>query len=317
YTPQAGYYGPDSFTFAAKDAELSSAPVTVSLTVRHVNHAPVANAQSVQTLEGQSVAVQLSGSDVDGDALGFSLINGPSHGTLSGTAPNLTYTPAAGFDGTDSFSFAARDAELSSVPVTVSITVQDVNHAPVTDGTSIQTLSDQSASVLLSATDPDGDALVFTLVAGPSHGTLSGTLPNPKYTPAAGYSGSDSFTYTVSDGTLTSSPVVVSITVTEASSDAGSAPVANSKTAQTIVDQGVLIYLTGSDPDGDALTFSIASSPSHGAVYASSRHVLYVPAKGFIGTDTFTYQANDGTHNSAPATVTVSVTSGAVLARRR
>ena len=73
------------------------------------NDAPLANAQSVQVDAGDSLAITLSGSDIDGDPLSYSVSSGPSNGNLSGTAPNLTYTPNGGFSGSDSFGFVAND----------------------------------------------------------------------------------------------------------------------------------------------------------------------------------------------------------------
>ena len=94
YTPAANYKGPDSFTFSANDGQATSAPATVSIAVTHVNHAPVANAQSVTTAEDAAVAITLTGLDVGRRPVDLLIVNAPAHGTLSGTAPNLTYTPA-------------------------------------------------------------------------------------------------------------------------------------------------------------------------------------------------------------------------------
>ena len=81
------------------DGTVDSAPATVSDHGDPVNDPPVANPQSVTTQRDTPVAITLTGSDVDGDALTFRVTSGPSHGALSGTAPNLTYTPAAGYVG--------------------------------------------------------------------------------------------------------------------------------------------------------------------------------------------------------------------------
>src|SRR5207253_3766017 len=104
-----------------------SAAATVSITVTAVNDAPVAYAQSVITAEDTAKAITLTASDVDGDALTYSIVSGPSHGSLSGAAPNVTYTPAANYNGSDSFTFKANDATADSAAATVSITVTAVN----------------------------------------------------------------------------------------------------------------------------------------------------------------------------------------------
>jgi len=150
-------------------------------------------------------------------------VAGPTHGTLSGTAPNLTYTPARDFNGSDVFTFKVNDGQLDSAPATVTITVTPVNDAPVANAQSATTPEDTALSVTLSGSDVEGDTLTYTVVAGPTHGTLSGTAPNLTYTPAPDFDGSDTFTFNANDGRLDSAPATVTITVTPVN-DAPSAP---------------------------------------------------------------------------------------------
>ena len=84
---------------------------------------PVADSQAVSTGEDIAKSITLTGSDIDGDALSFAIATGPSHGTLSGTAPNLTYIPNPDYNGPDSFTFTANDGTGTSSPATVAITV--------------------------------------------------------------------------------------------------------------------------------------------------------------------------------------------------
>jgi hypothetical protein len=123
YTPNAGITGTDSFQFRVNDGQLNSAAATVSITITPPNTAPVATAQSVSVQSGQSLVITLSGTDADGDALTFSVVSGPAHGSLGGTAPTLVYTPAGGFTGTDSFQFIANDGRDPSTAATVAINV--------------------------------------------------------------------------------------------------------------------------------------------------------------------------------------------------
>jgi hypothetical protein len=88
-----------------------------------VNDAPEANSLSVLALVDKPLPIVLSGTDVDGDALSFTIVSSPMHGTLSGTGANLTYTPEAGYVGEDSFSFVVNDGELESATAVVSIMV--------------------------------------------------------------------------------------------------------------------------------------------------------------------------------------------------
>jgi hypothetical protein len=123
YTPKTDYNGPNSFTIKANDGLADSNIATVSITVEQVNDPPVADDQTVTTAEDTPLDIVLSASDVDGDSLSFSVVSGPSDGTLSGTAPNLTYTPDNGFSGADSFNFQANDGQAYSNIATVSITI--------------------------------------------------------------------------------------------------------------------------------------------------------------------------------------------------
>src|SRR5262249_14631713 len=217
YTPNAGYVGPDSFTFKANDGALDSNVATVSIMVQHVNHAPDAVDDTLTTPENTagSVNVLANDTDPDGDPL-FVTTPTPTaaHGTVACAAFGLcAYTPNAGFFGTDSFAYTISDGNGGFDTATVHITVTQTNHAPVATDSTLTTDQDTPKDVTLQATDPDGDPLTFTIVGGPSHGTLSGTGATRAYTPNAGYVGPDSFTFKANDGALDSNVATVSITV--------------------------------------------------------------------------------------------------------
>jgi hypothetical protein len=224
YAPAAGYFGSDSFTWQVTDPSGAAASATVTIDVLRGNLAPAANATAVSTVYGVPVSVVLTGSDPDGDALAFSVMTLPSHGMLSGVAPNLVYTPSAGYLGADSFAFKANDGQADSAPATVSIDVLPGNVAPTANAASVSTAYGVPASVLLTGSDPDGDALTFSVMTLPSHGTLSGVAPNLVYTPATGYSGADSFNFNASDGQADSAPATVALSVGPASEPPCPAP---------------------------------------------------------------------------------------------
>ena len=130
YTPEAHFYGQDSFQYTISDGEGTDS-ASVSVTVTHVNHPPAAQNGSLITAEEIAKSVTLTGSDSDGDDLDFSLLTPPAHGTLSGTPPVVTYTPDPKYHGPDSFTFRSYDGLLYSAPAAINITVQSVNEAPV------------------------------------------------------------------------------------------------------------------------------------------------------------------------------------------
>ncbi len=165
-----------------------------------MNDAPSADDQSVIVRAGTPAPIALSAHDVDGDTLTYSVSAGPAHGTLSGTAPNLFYTPATGYVGTDSFTFIARDATVNSPAATVQLDVRAAGRAPEAEDQWMIIDEDTTVEITLSAGDPEGDPLTFTIVTPPTHGTLSGTLPNLVYTPDPDFEGEDRFTFRASDG---------------------------------------------------------------------------------------------------------------------
>jgi hypothetical protein len=306
YTPVANFNGTDSFTYMANDGTANSAPATVTVSVSAVNDAPVADAKTATTSEEGSVTITLSGSDQDGDSLSYSITQ-PSNGSavLGEDGVTVTYTPVANFNGTDSFTYMANDGTANSAPATVTVSVSAVNDAPVADAKTATTSEEGSVTITLSGSDQDGDSLSYSITQ-PSNGSavLGEDGVTVTYTPVANFNGTDSFTYMANDGTANSAPATVTVSV----SAVNDAPVADAKTATTSEEGSVTITLSGSDQDGDSLSYSI-TQPSNGSAVLGEDGVTvtYTPVANFNGTDSFTYMANDGTANSAPATVTVSV----------
>ncbi|MCG3204488.1 MAG: hypothetical protein KCHDKBKB_01203 [Elusimicrobia bacterium] len=306
YTPAAGYNGSDSFTYKVNDGTVDSNVATVSLQVNAVNDAPTAANVSETTSEDTAKTVTMVGTDGDGDALTYVIVSGPSHGSLGLVSGNsVTYTPAAGYNGSDSFTYKVNDGTVDSNVATVSITVNPVNDAPVASNVSETTSEDTAKIVTLIASDSDGDTLTYSIVLTPSHGTLSAVSGNQgTYTPAAGYNGSDSFTYKVNDGTVDSNVATVSLQVNAVNE----APVANNISGGTFLDTAYAVTMVASDGDGDPLTYSIVTGPSHGSLGSvTGNTVVYTPVTGYLGTDTFSYQANDGSVNSNIAMVSILV----------
>ncbi len=303
YTPATDANGTDSFTFRSNDGKADSNIATVSITVVPVNDAPTAAAQVTSTPEDKALGVILSASDRDGDSLSYRIVSGPVKGSLSGTAPNLTYTPAADANGTDSFSFRANDGKADSNIATVSITVVPVNDAPTAVAQVTSTPEDTALGILISASDKDGDALSYRIVSNPTKGSLSGTPPNLTYTPTANTNGSDSFTFVANDGKADSNIATVSITVVSVND----APTAVAQITSTLEDNALSILLSVSDRDGDTLSYRIVSNPAKGSLSGTPPNLTYTPNAHAIGSDSFSFLANDGKADSNTATISISI----------
>lgn len=223
-----------------------------------VNQPPSAANQTVSTLEDTQASIVLSGSDPEGAALGYAIVTGPAHGTLTGSAPTLTYQPVANYNGPDTVTFRVSDGLLTSGLATVSIAVQAVNDPPVAgaEAYAVQsgaTLSTPAPGVLANDTDIDSPTIVSELVSGPAHGILALSANGSfTYSPTPGYSGSDGFSYRASDGTAASAPVAVGITVTPAPVDTTPPAVALTAPAAGTVSGNVTVSANATDSGGVA-----------------------------------------------------------------
>jgi large repetitive protein len=146
----------------------------------------------------------MSGSDLDiGDTLVYTVGMMPTNGTLTSFGNgNFSYTPSLGFSGADSFSFTIFDGSTTSSTGVISITVNPntINQSPVASSASHTTSEDILLIAPLIASDPEGAILTYSVLSGVTNGLLSLTSTGLfTYTPTANYSGTDSFTYRVSD----------------------------------------------------------------------------------------------------------------------
>lgn len=293
-----------------------------------INSAPIALGDSYTVNENGVLSVSAASgvlandTDVDGDLLTAAIVSNPSNGSvILASDGSFTYTPNADFAGTDSFTYQASDSQAMSSTTTVTITVTPVDSNDFTpvayaDEYSVsedETLSIASSSsgVLANDTDADGDTLTAQSVSSPSNGTLTlNTDGSFTYTPNPDFSGTDSFTYQASDGTFSSSTTTVTITVnpmTDVPTATGeSYAVGEDQTLSVTAANGVLT--NDSDADGNTLSALLISSPANGTLALNTDgSFTYTPASDFNGTDSFTYQASDGTYSSNVVTVTIDV----------
>jgi RHS repeat-associated protein len=308
YRPASDWSGTDELTYVVNDGTVDSALATVRITVRPINDCPVSAAAPVRTREDQAVPVALTAVDVDSVALAFAVVDAPAHGTLTGSASGFVYTPAANYNGPDSFTYTVSDGVCTTAAIEVAITVDPVNDAPSAQPQSLKTPEDTPLAITLTGTDLEDTALGFQILTQPQHGTLApGASPGLyTYSPANDWSGADSFSFTVSDGELTAAPAIVSIAVTPVND----APVAAEQTLAVKNNATLSITLSATDSDGDALGYVAVTDPANGTLSGTAPNLVYTPSRSFVGTDSFPFKASDASLSSAPATITISVTDG-------
>jgi VCBS repeat-containing protein len=307
--PATNFAGDLSVPVTVNDGTANSDPFNVSVTVSPVNDAPVITGQSsVGTTEGQSVTIslsQLTVSDPDNnypDDFTLTVSSGSNY-AVSGN----TITPSTGFSGTLTVPVTVSDGAASSASFDLLVDVGAVNDAPVITGQSnIQTNEDQAVTISLTdltVEDPDNTyPNDFTLqVSGGSNYSVSGNT----ITPAAGFNGTLSVPVTVSDGSASSAPFDVQVTVLAVNN----APVITGQSAlQTSEEQPVTIGLENlvvSDPDSSYPT-GFTLSVSGGSNYSVSGNTV-TPAENFNGTLSVPVIVNDGSLNSDPFNVLIQV----------
>jgi Bacterial Ig domain len=303
YRGTTNYFGPDSFTFSVNDGSLTSAVATATITLTNINDAPTAFDQSVTNGEDTSFAITLTGSDVDGPEANYVVLVGPTNGTLSGVAPNLTYRGTTNYFGPDSFTLSVNDGSLTSAVATVTITLTNINDAPIAFDQSVTNGEDTSFAITLTGSDVDGPQINYVVLVGPTNGTLSGTPPDLTYLGASNYFGPDSFTFSVNDGSLTSAVATVTILLT----NINDAPMAFDQSVTNGEDTSFTITLVGSDEDGPETNYVVLASPTNGTLSGVAPNLTYRGASNYFGPDSFTFSVNDGSLTSAVATVSITV----------
>ncbi|WP_205825125.1 Ig-like domain-containing protein [Methylobacterium terricola] len=215
YRPDADFHGEDAFTYAVIDADGGRATATVHLTVASIDAPPTANAAPVTTREDTPVDGRIVAHDRESESLLFAVEVPPASGSVA-LRPDggFTYTPAADFHGGDGFTVRVSDGAGGSILVTVPVTIASVNDAPDAHADDLALSAGEVGRGRVVAADRDGDPLGFRLAGTPANGTVLLAEDGAyAYTPGPGFSGRDSFTVEVSDGSGGITRVTVAVTV--------------------------------------------------------------------------------------------------------
>jgi VCBS repeat-containing protein len=295
YTPSAGFSGSDSFQYTETDGQGGNASSTVSV---HVT--PVATADIFSGPFGTNVAGNVLGNDV-GSSLTAAVIAGPTHGTLALAANgSFTYTPNAGFSGSDSFTYAATDASAQNATASVSITIGNASPVAVQDTVGVIAGHVASGNVLTNDHDADGGTLSVSSNTAPAHGTAAVAGDGSfTYTPVAGFSGTDAFNYSISDGQGGNAAATVNVLVTPyAAADNFGVSYSNRTASGNVL---------GND-QGSGLSVALVTGPAHGSLVLNpDGSFTYIAASGFGGNDGFDYSVTDSSGSTTTAHVTLGV----------
>ena len=302
YKPDTGFVGSETLNYTITDG-VTTAVGTFVIDVE--NGAPVANNDAYSVKANEILVVNAAGgllandTDIDGDALSVVSFVAPSNGTLNvATDGSFTYNPNAGFVGSETLNYTITDG----VTVDTGTFVIDVtNIAPVANNDAYSVKANETLVVnaagglLANDTDIDGDALSVVSFVAPSNGTLNvATDGSFTYNPNAGFVGSETLNYTITDGvTVDTGTFVIDVT--------NIAPVANNDAYSVKANETLVVNAAGgvlandTDADGDALSVVSFTAPSNGVINMTTDGAFtYNPNAGFVGTETLNYTITDG-----------------------
>jgi hypothetical protein len=304
FTPDATFAsaGSDSFTYITGDAFGSESQGTVTVTL--VNAVPAA-APDVTSVHSSPVLISVltNDTDTDNDPLTISGVTQGVHGSVAINGSNVTYTPAASLAGagTDSFTYTIADGFGGTANGSVTVNFTNAQPVALNDTANVH-FSMVSINVLTNDTDTDNDTLAISGITQGVHGAVATNGSNVTYTPSASFAGAgtDSFSYTITDGLGGTANGSVTVNF------ANTPPVALSDSV--VVRPGAFpVAVLGNDNDGegDSLSVTAVTQGSHGTVALDNGAISYTAGATFNGSDSFTYTVGDGFGGSAVGTVNV------------
>lgn len=314
YTSAPGFVGTESIVYAIQDGGPgveSPLGAFVTLTINVEASGVAVSDMFTVPFESSANSLDVLANDDQSNPLEIIDTGEPENGTVSFTASAIEYTPNASFAGTDSFTYTVRDADGEESTATVTVTVQAQASVAVDDQFTI----DEAATLDVLANDALGagaTTLSIDSVEQPINGTVVVAGDQVEYQPNDGFTGEDTFTYTLADDNGNTSTATVTITVEQVQN---APPVAVDDEVAVIGNDGVqsldVLANDSALPDIDeTLTIeAIVVQPENGSAVlnADNTEILYTPNAGFAGVDTLQYRIGDGNGGTATATVNINV----------
>ncbi len=303
YEPDENYYGDDTFSYVANDGIDISDPAIVTLTVSAINDAPIfSDVEPIELDEDTDTDILLSAIDIDGDLLNFSIVNAESEIGATVVANVLSISPDANYFGTGSIILKVSDGEYQEMQ-SVNVNVLAVNDSPIIDEINDIILDEGAGTEIeLTAFDIDNDTLTFLTY---SDDTVELSILGTTLTVLTDANAGDSeivINVIVSDNEDTDTETFSVFT-----QNLNDAPSTQSLSFELNEDSQLSLAPQGSDPDGDELSFSLVSLPENGSLESNNGLFIYTPNNDFVGTDYFTYLANDGEYDSDVSTVNITI----------
>ena len=294
YTPDAGFAGTDTFTYIVRDRFQQTATATVTVTVRP----PGLNAvdDTATTQAGRPATINVLANDT-GEGLTLVQVSDPPNGSATRSGNAVVYTPRAGFTGTDTFTYTVVDDFERTDEARVTVTVRPPGLNAVNDTATTQAGNPVTITVLVNDT---GEGLTLIQVSDPPNGSAAINGGTVVYTPDAGFTGTDAFTYTIRDRFGQTDTATVRVTVRPPGLNAVD------DTATTPARTPVTIPVLANDA-GEGLTLIQVSDPPNGSAAISGSAITYTPAPTFVGSDSFTYTLRDRFGQTDTAAVRVTV----------
>ena len=330
YTPDADFTGTDRFTYQTTDADGATEIAEVTINVRAVNDAPVANDDTVTIDEDTSVNIDVLDNDFDqeNDELTVSIVSQPINGTVRVNPDgSVTYRPNGDFNGTETFEYEICDPSGECDTAMVTVLVTPVNDVPIANDDNFVTNEDTPlmGSVAGNDIEVDGETLTFTLTSPPTEGDISfnddGTFT---YIPAENFNGPVTFEYEACDSSGLCDTALVTINVTSVNDG----PQANDDAGTTDEDTVVVVDLLANDSDvendtliiteingvtivpGETMTLPsgarVTLQPDGTAVYDPNAQYEDL-LEGQSAIDTFLYTISDGNGGTSTAETVIMI----------
>ncbi len=310
YNPDLNFSGIDQFIYEVCDQSNLCSNGNVNISVSSINDQPIAENKSFEINEDESnYEIILDATDVESENLDFSILNEPDFGTYELDQNLLLYNPNLNYFGQDEFIFNVSDGE-NVIEVTYSISILPINDAPVLSLVEdINFNEDETASIILEASDVDDEDLIYAISDGISIYPL---INDPQvfgvplsFTSLENFNGTEEFVITVSDDDGLFVEQNFNVTVEPVNDK----PVAISGETTVNEDESIQIQLSGSDVDQDELTFMIVADPLKGIATLDDNIITYQNNDHFNGIDSFQFKVSDGSVDSDAATISINVIS--------